>query len=251
MSPRVLDSSKLQERELEIILAALNFAEQESVHTLTMDKLAARLPYSKGTLYNHFHGKEDLLLGVCNHSMAVLHDLFQRASRLEQDSRSKISACLLGYLLYAIESPVRFKLVLDAKNHGFAEQVSAERFEEHKRLDLEIFGMVLQIIEEAIERGEMTPPNGVTPPQIAFAGWATGFGSIALLLAEDCLCGGRSEMVLPREMFTNISIMLDGLQWQPLHNERHFAPICEALIETEFADEYQRVRAKVGDLKFS
>ncbi len=50
MSPKIVDKERLQVREQELLDVALSIIEREGVAGLNMDRLAAQVPYSKGTI---------------------------------------------------------------------------------------------------------------------------------------------------------------------------------------------------------
>ena len=58
--PKLLDEAALKERELLIINSAVLLIQTNGIENLTMDKVVAQVPFSKGTVYKHFIGKEDL-----------------------------------------------------------------------------------------------------------------------------------------------------------------------------------------------
>jgi AcrR family transcriptional regulator len=51
MTPRLLDGNALQAREQQIIDSAVNLIEVLGIENLTMDKVVANVPFSKGTVY--------------------------------------------------------------------------------------------------------------------------------------------------------------------------------------------------------
>lgn len=59
----------IADREVELILLAKGIVQKEGFANLTMDKLTAASSYSKGTIYNHFCSKEDVVLALCIHSL--------------------------------------------------------------------------------------------------------------------------------------------------------------------------------------
>ena len=69
MTPRILDEHSLQAREQDIIDATIALIDSHGVENITMDKVAAAVPYSKGTIYKHFLGKEDLFLAIGNQAI--------------------------------------------------------------------------------------------------------------------------------------------------------------------------------------
>lgn len=56
-------------REMELIELAQELVKEQGFANFTMDKLTSRSPYSKGTIYNHFCSKEDVVLALCIHSL--------------------------------------------------------------------------------------------------------------------------------------------------------------------------------------
>lgn len=53
------------DREQELLLISEKIMAEHGFSKLTMDKLVAACEYSKGTVYNHFNSKENLLLALC------------------------------------------------------------------------------------------------------------------------------------------------------------------------------------------
>ena len=102
MAPRLLDEKSLRAREQQIIDAAIDFIQKHGVENLTMDKVVNAVPFSKGTVYKHFLGKEDLMLAISNHSMAILAELFCRAAQFNGCPRERMMLVNFSYLLYAI-----------------------------------------------------------------------------------------------------------------------------------------------------
>ena len=89
-SPRLPDGSTLKEREQKILTVAIILIQRFGIENLTMDKVVAQLPFSKGTVYKHFIGKEDLLLAINNYAIDVLSDLFYRAYKFDGGSRERM-----------------------------------------------------------------------------------------------------------------------------------------------------------------
>ncbi len=241
MSPRVIDHASLQARERELLAAALEIIRREGAAALTMDKVVARVPYSKGTVYNHFSGKEDLLTGLCNQSMQRLLRLFQRVLTFSGSSREKMLAICFAYMLFAQLYPDRFMLVITAKTPSVSEKASQKRQSEHLALDAELLGVAIRVINEAQSRGELTLPAGRRPEQVAFSLWAMTFGTIALLSENVERCSARSALLMEQEVVNHSNLVLDGLGWQPASStERTLETISRCKLEL-FAEEVARL----------
>ena len=115
MPPRYIDEAALQARETIILDQALVIIRAQGIVGLTMDKLVAKVSYSKGTVYNHFSSKEDVLAGLCNRNMRSVLTLFIRAAAIDACARDRMTAICFAYMLSVLLSPQHFALVMNAK----------------------------------------------------------------------------------------------------------------------------------------
>lgn len=215
MSPRHIDAASLEAREQELTRAALAVMAEEGVSGLTIDKVVSRVPYSKGTVYNHFSCKEDLLMALCNNCISDLLPLFRRAAEFQGSSRQQMLAIGYAYLLYARLYPIEFMLVISAKTPAVMERASETRRAQHQQLETALMSQLLQVITRAASGGELPMGAGTDPAQIAFTLWAMSFGTIALLHEGVDRCGMRAPMEIEETLVQHSNLVLDGLQWQP------------------------------------
>lgn len=68
-----------------LILAALHVLEHEGARALTLDKVAQKAEVSKGGLTHHFKSKQDLLLGVIDHTIHTINTRLAVAYQNEPD----------------------------------------------------------------------------------------------------------------------------------------------------------------------
>lgn len=244
MSPRALDQASLQLRELTIIEAALELLAEIDVSQLTMDKLVARVPYSKGTVYGHFCCKEDLLAAIGNHALRILIKLFSRAVEHGSNSRESYLGMSVAYLLYSLQNPVLFRTALCGKSPSVQGKTSAARRDEHEELEQVLMGLFFQVIDQGVAEGALTLPAHMSKQQVSFAGWAAGYGAIMLLNDDLDRCAGRHGLYLEREFCHTINIFLDGLNWQPLSSAYDYRAVLKRMLEQQFADELKAIQAR-------
>ena len=150
MTPRILDEKALAAREQEIIDAAIGLIKEHGVDHLTMDKVVSKVPYSKGTIYNHFDGKEDLLLAISNFAMSIMSDLFWRSAQFEGCARERMLLLNFSYLIYAILHPALFQTCVCAKSQNVVGKASEQRIKKQEELEFRILGAIHGIIESAV-----------------------------------------------------------------------------------------------------
>lgn len=239
MSPRVLDQAKQQERESIILDCALELVKKDGVALLTIDKVVSATPYSKGTIYNHFAGKEDLLLGLCIRNINSLAELFQRAQMLDGNLREKALATMFAYMLYARLYPVEFMLVITAKSSNITEKSSEHHCEQQVLSEGKLIGTTAMLFQQAIDAGEIDPPVPMSVEQITFACWSQGFGSNALLLQDIERCGARTGLLVEQEMLISTHLLFDGMRFKPLSYEFDWSSTIKQLKEVIFKEEVQ------------
>lgn len=231
MSPRIVDQETLQEREQIILDAALDYIRENDIASLTVDKVVARVPFSKGTVYNHFCSKEDIVTGLCNLCVSSLHALFQEATDFEGNVREKMVAICIAYMMSAKADSTRFMLVITAKTPALNQKASEERWNKHIELEQQLMALFCSLIQKAIEDQDLVIPAHMSPPQIAFAIWSMSFGTIALLQEGLERCDLRRLMEVERELVTHCNLVMDGLGWLPLSQDFDWQPCINACKE--------------------
>ncbi len=232
----------IADREQELLQIAHQLVAAEGYANLTMDKLTSASPYSKGTIYNHFSSKEDVITALCNAALRHEISLFKKAALFQGSSREKALALHQAYLLSAKMQPIMFNCVLTAKSPWVQEKSSAVRLTAQQELEKEISHMVDLLLQQAIEANELQPKAGATVDLMAFANWAVSFGGIALLSnASETYSIERLRGSHP--FLYNLNCMLDGMNWLPLSTEWDY---CQSWLRIEkeiFSAEQQQLAA--------
>ena len=248
--PKLLDEAALKERELLIINTAVLLIQQHGIENLTMDKVVAKVPFSKGTVYKHFIGKEDLLLAISNHSMGIMADLFFRAFQFKGCARARMLLLNFSYLIYAMLYPALFQCVLCAKSPNVVGKSSEKHINENEQLEIKLMTSIHGIVEEGITDGSLVLPSHMDIQQLCFSTWSMAYGSITLLSSEVEQCSGRTSLIVERELFNQSNLLFDGMAWQPLTKDKdHRHELKKALAEL-YPEELQKIKAKGRELNF-
>ncbi len=72
---------EIQEREKKLIQIGRELLLKDGLHGLKLDRVADIAEYSRGTIYQHFRSKEDLLAAMAIESAQRRYELFERASQ--------------------------------------------------------------------------------------------------------------------------------------------------------------------------
>jgi len=250
MTPRILDEQSLKAREQDIIDATVVLIDKHGVENITMDKVVAAVPYSKGTVYKHFLGKEDLFLAIGNQAITILADLFARAAQHQGCPRERMLLLNISYLIYAILHPTLFKTVQCTKSPNVYGKSSEKRLQEQEHLEFKLMGTNISIIEDALKNNQFVLPEQMNIQQICFSTWSASYGTIALLSSEVEQCSGSNGMVVERELFNQNNLILDGLQWAPLTKEKDYKQTLELALKAVFPGELALLKSMGREFNF-
>lgn len=249
--PRLLDEIALKEREQKILTVAITLIQRFGIENLTMDKVVAHVPFSKGTVYKHFIGKEDLLLAISNHAVEVLSDLFYRAYQFEGYSRQRMLLLNFSYLIYAILYPELFQAVICAKSQSVIGKSSDQRLHENDQLQLKLLTSIHGIVDDGLSDNSLTLPKHMDIQQLCFANWSMAYGIITLLSDEVKACSGRTDLIVERELFNGCNLLFDGMGWKAFtKDEKHSTQLSIAL-ERTFPQELALIKENGRQLNFS
>lgn len=249
MTPRMINEQSFKEREQKIIDAALELVEQLGIENLTMDKVVAQVPFSKGTVYKHFLGKEDLVLAISHQAIFILADLFIRAANFDGCAREKMLLMNLSYLIYAILHPALFKSVICSKSPNVYEKCSEQRLQVQEQLEMKLLSAIHGIIEQAIADKSFVLPAHMDIQQVCFATWSMGYGTIALLSNEVEQCSGRNSLVVEQELFNQSNLLFDGLQWLPLTKDKDYKHAIQTALQQVYSEELTQMKQLGRELK--
>jgi len=240
MSPRNISIKEFQAREYELISLARSLVENDCLATLTIDKLVAKSRYSKGTIYKHFVSKEDLLMAICNTSIKEMQQMFVRALEFNGNSREKVLAVMVSYVIWAKLYPSQLFAVLAAHSPSVAACCSKERNNTHKEHESSLMGLMNRQIEKAVESGDLNLPKNMFVEQVTFSMWSASWGAMALIMSkgESVKLG---PMVLERESFTNARLILDGFGWKPMSKDWDYKKTIKKITTEIFAPEIKEL----------
>lgn len=244
MSPKIVSPEEIELRELEMLEQARQIIYREGEPALTIDKLVKALPYSKGTVYNHFTGKEDILLALTNLHMKKVVTLYQRAVTFDGTKRERGLALHFGFLLQAIINPQEFQMVMSAKTANCIEKASQRRQDEHTQLEGQIVAPIFNLFQSAVDTQECKIPPHMSVMQFCFSCWSLSFGSLVLMCGNNQQCGIRSELSMERELMNGINLLFDGIQWQPLTQDADWLGSIQRMKNEIFYDEMAQLEAQ-------
>jgi AcrR family transcriptional regulator len=227
---------EFQLREQLILDTAQNMLHEHGYAQLTMERIAEAVEYSKGTIYNHFSSKEDLVCSLCCRCVSNLIELFQRAYDYQGTSRERFSAIAIAYSLYHQINPLDAQYIQIVKTNAVREKLSAEKLNEMNALEHEITQLCVNLVNEAIARGDITANDDHPADSIVFGFWSLLYGGM-LLVQSDIPLEDLGFSPAITMLWNNSQRLMDAYGWQPLSKNTDtdalFSKLCSALFAEE------------------
>lgn len=228
LSPKQLEIKQRENRILEI---ARSFIVAEGYHGLNMDRIAEQIGASKGTVYNHFNCKEEIIISLAVQTMEKRVALFQQAAQFKGSSRQRMFAVgrANGYFFTQYPDYFRFEQML--RIDSIWEKTSEKRRILIKTCEMQCMSVVSGIVRDAVASEDLELPQDVTPEDLVFGLWSISLGAQSIIAGSESL--GELGVSSPSEtLMFHIHKLLDSFGWQPLSTNFDFSSL-EADIDRE------------------
>lgn len=206
---------EIQQREADILQIARRMLLDEGYEALSMDKLAIELGTAKGTLYNHFPNKEEIVLALVCQAMQVRQQMFGIAAMVSQKTRERMMAIGLASEHYVQKHAEHFAIEQFVSNSTIRGKSKPKRQELIRHFETQCMGSVSTIARDAIAVGDLRLPPMLTVEEMVFGFWSITFGSHVLTFDRP----GLNELGIEdawRAVRMHGCSMLNGFNWQPL-----------------------------------
>ncbi|MCU4675412.1 TetR/AcrR family transcriptional regulator [Catenovulum sp. 2E275] len=227
---------KIAEREKELIQLAHQLVDQIGFSNLTMDKLVAASAYSKGTIYNHFASKEDLLCVLGCYSIDFVLELMNKGLQFPGKTREKAIALNFAYQLYVQLEPALSMCVLSCKTTSVVEKASDKHLQKLQQKEQQVLALIDQVFKQGFRDGSLpvTDNTEELAALYSFSSWSLSFGSI-ILSRQNEQAQAIIRLDQPTFLLESFNLLLDGMQWQPLSSECDYQQ-CWLRIAEYFSD---------------
>ena len=140
-----------QQRREEIVQAAEKVFFNKGFELATMDDIAAKAEFSKGTLYLYFKNKEDLHMAVARRSIQMLRKLTTKATEGEGNAIEKLGRMGRAAIEFSQTHPDHMKAIMTLEEME-PMALSATTSDVHEMVYQEsTVGSVIQLVEQGVK----------------------------------------------------------------------------------------------------
>jgi len=204
---------EIAQRESLILDVARPMVIENGYHGLNMDKIANELGLSKGTIYNHFSCKEEIVISLAVETMTKRTEMFRLAAQFKGNARFRMQSIGVAAEKFVRQSPEHFIFEQIVRIDSVWEKTSEKRRSVIQACEMNCMGIVAGIVRDAIANGEMDLSHGVSPEELVFGLWSLTTGAYNIIVTSDSM--ESLGMKTPYET-VRTSVLLDGYNWHPL-----------------------------------
>lgn len=228
LSPKKIE---IQEREQKILTAARKIVVREGYQPLSMERIADAVEYSRGTIYNHFSCKEEIIIALAEKGAAKRVDMFREAASHQADSRFRMLAVCYAAERFVINFPDYFLFEQIFNLDSVREKTSPERQQLIHTCEIQCMGIITGVVRDAVASRDLTLPDEITPERLVFGLWALTSGAYGLAFTSQSLphIGITDPYKVVR---THVCHLLDGYKWKPLSSDHSVDEVFSQLEKT-------------------
>jgi len=205
---------EIAERHCHFLNIARKLLHDTGFHLLSMDRVAEMAEYSKGTVYQHFNCKEEMLGQLCVAALQRFFALAQRALNHDGSHRERLLVFFLAHEVWQRLEQDDICMMQNFHTDQVLEKVTDATKQRHAELEASLFNIVASIVEDAMNAGEL-PLERLAPSDVVFGLWSMTHGAETLrsynLPLQEMGVSDSSRAIV--EM---LNYMLDGMGWEPL-----------------------------------
>jgi len=240
MSVQTRKQREIELREKLILDAAERMLLERGYLGLNMDRVAEAVDYSKGTVYQHFTCKEDLIAALLVRTITVREGLFARAALFRGRPRERLMAVGVADQLFSKVYPEHDRIERVIKVESIWDKASVDRRTQFMQRDHNCLNIITGIIRDAVAHGDLTFREGLSDRSLAFGLWSMAIG--ARLIITHGLGEEVTGVAVPEEtQMANYQVFLDGYGWQPLSTQWDYDAVLERIRAEVFADDLANI----------
>ncbi|MDO9390358.1 MAG: TetR/AcrR family transcriptional regulator [bacterium] len=153
-----------QAKKQDILKAAREVFAQKGLHAATLDEIAEKAEFAKGTLYGYFQSKDDLFASMLEEELIKFEQCIIQVLNLPLAPASKVEK-LVKTMLLAFEQNEDFLRLLSKERPGMSNiQVGEKMMDHFKTLTKLVSGMV----KDGIKEGVFAPKDPVRTAMALF-----------------------------------------------------------------------------------
>jgi len=202
---------------------------------LNMNRIADTLEYAKGTIYQHFKNKEEIILALAADTLQKRKQMFEKAAQFRGKSRFRIAAIGCAAELFVKWYPDHFELEKVLSCGSIIEKTGTKLRDKKNAAELKCVSIVGGVVRDGIASGDLKIPEGLSSDRIVFALWSMTYGGYSVMDSTESMdaMGIEDGFQLVRD---SNNLLLDGFGWKPFSTKEDYDAVFEQVKQDIFGD---------------
>lgn len=228
---------EIHQRRHQVLAIARELFRRRGYLGLNMDRIAAAMGVAKGTIYQHFKNKEEVILALAVETLEKRIAMFERAAVHRGRPRVRMAAIGCAAELFVVNFPDHFELEKVLSCQSIIEKTSENLQKKKTGAELKCISLAAGIVRDGIAAGDLELPDTISPDQIVFGLWSASYGGYSIMENRQTLAqmGIANGFQTVRDMNNRL---LDGFGWRPL-STRHDFDAVYAQVRREIFHDFQ------------
>ncbi len=148
------ERERMQRKEI-FLDAALSLFQQNGIAETTMDHIAEKAEYSKGTLYQFFRSKEDIQYEVSIRGAEILNQKLRRSIDQKKSGLQNLESIGWAFISFSKEYEVYFDLFIMFQSIDMSKlNIPIEKVDQYFK-EQSPFTIIIKMVEEGIKDGSL------------------------------------------------------------------------------------------------
>lgn len=210
---------------------------------LTMERIAEAAEYSKGTIYNHFPCKEEVVAELASRVLHGKAVFVERAAICKGRSRERMAAIGEAAMLFVRLYPEDMRIMQSLHSQVFMRKVSQKQRDRVLAQERRVLNAITGVVRDAIAQGDLPAEtfSGPRCEELAFGICCMIDGGHSVMSRHASL-----EDLGPKDPYQAVArtldLLADGCGWRPLSSEVDFDAVRERVRTTVFEEETRRLQ---------
>ncbi len=133
---------QIRDREQKLLKIARTQLLADGYHGFGLDGIAGELGVSRGTVYNHFSCKEDVILALLIETLELRRSWIQKAASYRGTARQRMTAILVAAELFARLRSDHYRIEEIARSGTVWEKADSERKSHASHINTQVSGIL-------------------------------------------------------------------------------------------------------------
>ena len=227
---------EIREREQRILDVAQAHLLERGYVGLSMERVADEIGVSKGTVYQHFDNKEDLVAAVALRTAEIRASLFERAAAFRGRSSDRMAAIGIAAELFFGLYPHHEQAERAIKASSIAQKIGRKRAQGLSSASFRCFGAATGVTRDAVAAGDLVLGEGRTVEQLCVGLWNLYTGAFLMRDLETFLDEPLVQDPMPT-LHANAQVLLDGFGWRPHSRDQNTDDVRRRVLNEVFPGE--------------